>query len=58
MSRSPIRLFQAIFRLDLKAVCEESTDDMDFHDYPDSEEGVPMSMYNYKCKRCGKGFTI
>jgi len=55
-----IRWFMARFRLSLRIVCEESADKgmIDFHDYPDSEDGEPWHMVPVKCKRCGKRFLI
>lgn len=43
-----------------KDVCEISKDMgmYDYHDYPDDETGLPYSMINMKCKRCGKEFMI
>jgi hypothetical protein len=55
------QLFLARFHLSDKAVCEQSRGrDLFtcFHDYQDSEEGVPMHFHTYTCKRCGKNFTI
>jgi hypothetical protein len=51
----------AFFRLDLDAVCEMSRgkgEYDDFHDYPDSIDGVPWHMATLTCKRCGKRFSI
>lgn len=53
--------FLAQFRLSESAVCGMSrgrglTDD--YHDYPDSEEGLPWHFHVMTCKRCGKRFTI
>ena len=50
----------ARFRLDLKIVCEESAkmNEIDYHDYPDSIDGIPCHFATLKCKRCGKGFII
>ena len=48
----------AFFRLDLKAVCEESSPDWDYHDYHDSTIGEPWHFVTHECKRCGKQFTI
>jgi len=52
--------FLARFRLSDKAVCELSKDMgvIDWHDYPDSEEGFPEHFGLLKCKRCGKKFMI
>lgn len=53
--------FLAFFRLDLNVVCEMSRGrDLynDYHDYPDTEDGVPWHMTELKCNRCGKGFCI
>lgn len=53
--------FLAFFRFDLDAVCEMSRDLdgwSDYHDYPDTEYGVPWHMAELTCKRCGKRFYI
>lgn len=53
--------FLAFMHWSNTAVCEMSCrgDGKDYHDYYDSEDAAPpMSWYNYKCKRCGKEFTI
>lgn len=53
--------FLAFFRLDLNVVCEMSRGRGfydDYHDYPDSEDGIPWHMTELKCKRCGKEFCI
>lgn len=52
--------FLARFRLDAAAVCEMSAGKglADYHDYPDSEHGLPMHFCTLKCKRCGKEFVI
>lgn len=55
------RRFLAYYRLDLRAVCEESAGLLPgegYHDYPDSTVGAPWHMYLHTCKRCGKKFTI
>lgn len=52
------RLFLAYFRLSEAAVCELSTDEREFHDYPDSTVGEPWHFYVHTCRRCGRGFTI
>lgn len=49
---------KAFMRWDLSAVCDISTADRDYHDYPDSEESVPIHFYVYTCVRCGKKFKI
>jgi len=52
---------QARFRLDLDVVCEMSKGREvwnDLHDYPDTEEGIPVHFATLKCARCGKEFTI
>jgi hypothetical protein len=59
--RPPWIWFLARFRLDLEAVCEASRGrglHNDFHDYPDSAEGLPIHFVTLTCKRCGKTFTI
>lgn len=48
----------AFFRLDLSAVCEESSDAWDYHDYPDSTVGEPWHFVTHECKRCGRQFQI
>lgn len=48
----------AFFRLDLSAVCEESSDAWDYHDYPDSTVGEPWNFVTHECKRCGRQFQI
>jgi hypothetical protein len=55
-----MRRFLAMFRLSLKAVCEESASmgSCDFHDYTDAVEGSPSHMVLLTCKRCGKKFYI
>jgi len=40
------------------AVCEMSVGEKDYHDYQDSEDGMPFHMCNMPCRRCGKLFTI
>jgi hypothetical protein len=52
------RRFLARFRLNLKAVCEESIGGRDYHDYPDDEYGEPLHFTTLCCKRCGKEFSI
>jgi hypothetical protein len=55
------RRFLAYWRLDLKAVCEESAGRGlydDYHDYPDGIAGEPWHFYTHTCRRCGKGFCI
>ncbi len=52
------RRFLARFRLDLRAVCEESTGDRDYHDYPDDVVGLPCHFVEMTCKWCGKRFYI
>jgi hypothetical protein len=49
--------FLARFRLSQSAVCTGGLAD-DYHDYPDSEEGLPLHFATLTCKRCGKKFTI
>ncbi len=51
----------ARMRLSREAVCVMSRNKglfNDYHDYPDSEEGVPIHFHTFKCKRCGKEFAI
>jgi hypothetical protein len=55
--------FLALFRFSKSAVCKESTDADDFHDYPDSIEHQKDDLgavhgYTYTCARCGREFTI
>lgn len=55
--------FLAFLHLSDKAVCEQSTSERDYHDYPDAIEhdpktDYPMYFFNYHCKRCGKEFMI
>jgi hypothetical protein len=53
--------FLALFRLSPSAVCRMSQGRglyNDYHDYPDSEEGLPWHFTVLTCKRCGKTFTI
>ena len=56
--RQWLRRFLAFYRLDLKAVCEQSTGARDYHDYPDGDPPSPMHFYTYRCVRCGKEFSI
>jgi hypothetical protein len=54
-------LFLARFRLNLKAVCEMSKDRgpyVDYHDYPDSADCLPIHFEEMTCVRCGKKFFI
>lgn len=56
-----LRWFLARFRLSQKAVCEESRGRGvydDFHDYPDSADGLPWHMADLECRHCGKTFRI
>ncbi len=51
----------AFLRLDEKAVCRMSIGrgiHNDFHDYDDSEDGIPDHFVIMKCQRCGKEFQI
>jgi hypothetical protein len=53
--------FLARFRLSQSAVCTMSQGRGfadDYHDYPDSEQGLPLHFVTLTCKRCGKKFTI
>lgn len=54
------RWYQARFRTNLEVVCEMSKGKglVDYHDYPDTELGVPFHMGTDFCKRCGKEFTM
>lgn len=51
----------ARFRLAGWAVCEMSRGlpaHTDYHDYPDSEAGLPDHFVLLKCRRCGKEFSV
>ena len=49
----------AYFRLSNAAICKASAGSMDFHDYPDSKDGLgPLHFYTHTCRRCGKEFSI
>ena len=53
--------FLAFFHLSDDAVCVMSLECkglQDYHDYTDSEEGLPMHFAVLTCKRCGKAFTM
>ena len=52
--------FLARFRLSDAAVCDLSANlsEIDYHDYPDSVEGMPWHFGLLTCKRCGKKFSI
>lgn len=55
------KLFLASTHLSNGAVCEMSADlgmAEDFHDWIDSEEGLPVHFVKLRCKRCGKLFII
>jgi len=55
------RWFLARFHLNDEVVCEMSfglKPHEDYHDYQDSEEVVPIHFHTYRCKRCGKEFSI
>lgn len=55
------RHFQALFRLDLAAVCEQSAglpDWIDYHDLHDDVSGALIGARRMRCKRCGKVFTV
>jgi hypothetical protein len=55
------RRFLARFRLSMTAVCEESKGRglyNDYHDYGDSEDGLPWHFVVMRCVRCGKEFII
>lgn len=58
MMSAGIMYFLAWTRLSKKAVCEMSKTGIEFHDYPDSEEGVPIHFHTYRCVRCNKAFMI
>lgn len=50
----------ARLRLSEHAVCVMSRNEgvADYHDYPDSEAGVPDHFVLLRCKRCGKDFIM
>lgn len=53
--------FLARFHLSDEAVCQLSKGKGLFdcyHDYQDSEDGLPFHFAVMKCKRCGKEFVI
>lgn len=51
--------FLAFFRLDLQAVCKESGNERDYHDYPDAiGPKQPLHWHAYTCERCGAKFMI
>lgn len=53
--------FLARFHLNNEVVCEMSKGKQlnnDYHDYSDDIIGVPIHFHVFKCKRCGKEFTI
>jgi hypothetical protein len=54
------RWIKAVLRTDPAAVCEMSRTKglVDYHDYPDSVEGVPEHFVALTCKRCGKQFMV
>jgi len=54
------RWFLAWWRLDLQVVCEESAKlgDVDYHDYHDDADGIPVHFGFLYCERCGKRFLI
>lgn len=41
-------------------ICIMSNGRLDFHDYPKNKggDGYPSHFYTYKCRNCGKEFTI
>lgn len=56
-----IRKIVAIFRWNLRIVCEESAkinSMYDYHDYPDDKFGYPWHLIVMICKRCGKKFIM
>lgn len=52
--------FLAYFHLSNKIVCQMSKNKglVDYHDYDDSELGLPAHFVPLRCKRCGKEFII
>lgn len=55
-----IRTFVAFLHLNDRIVCEESEKRgvIDYHDYCDSNVGIPWHGEMFVCKRCGKNFYI
>lgn len=55
-----LRKITATYRLNSTIICEESRGKglIDYHDYPDDIEGIPVHFFELTCKRCGKRFTI
>jgi len=59
--RSLLKLFLAYTRWSKSAVCEMSVGrgpNNDFHDYSDATVPYPIHFHTYRCRRCGKAFTI
>lgn len=56
--RTRWKIFLAYFRLSLDAVCEQSVDGRDYHDYHDDKYKHPTHFATLICERCGKAFTI
>jgi len=54
------RWFLAWTRFDLNLVCElsKSMGDVDYHDYHDDPDGIPVHFGFLYCKRCKKRFLI
>lgn len=52
------RKLAALYRWDLKIVCEESVGmgSIDYHDYMDDEIKTPSHGLTLQCERCGKRF--
>lgn len=53
-----VRTIIAIFHLNDKIVCEESSKLKDYHDFKDANIIVPFHDEIYICKRCCKRFKI
>lgn len=52
------KLFLAWSGLSKSAICEMSTDKVDYHDFMDSCTPDPMHFHVHTCRRCGKQFVI
>jgi hypothetical protein len=55
------RRLLARLRLSQRAICEESRGRGlydDFHDYPDTADGLPWHFADLTCRHCGKIFRI
>jgi hypothetical protein len=56
--RRYLRRLVAWLRWSGSAICEESADGRDYHDWPDSIQAYPWHFTIHKCWRCGKEFTL